>query len=88
MAKITGHSYTRDPYPWDGAETLAGAAAWTCCDMNLPSTFITCPMCDKERDVKRADGDSHDHPHSEWLEESPVDCPSGLSSGGSAAGTA
>ncbi len=58
MAKKIGHNYTRDPYPWDGAETLAGSAAWTCCDMNLPSTFITCPICGKERDVKRAEGDN------------------------------
>jgi len=51
MTKKIGHNYTRDPYPWDGAETLAGSASWTCCDMNLPATYLTCPICEKERDV-------------------------------------
>lgn len=65
MVKKAGHDYNRDPYPWDGAETLASAASWTCCDMNLPSTFITCPICDKERDLnadeERGHGDDPDH---------------------------
>lgn len=51
MAKKIGHNYNRDPYPWDGAEILASSAPWTCCNMNLPSTFFTCPICDKERVV-------------------------------------
>ena len=49
MLKKIGHNYTRDPYPWDGAEKLAGAAGWTCCDMNLPSTFYICPICEQDR---------------------------------------
>jgi hypothetical protein len=51
MAKKLGHNYSRDPYPWDVNETLASPASWTCCDMNLPSTFIICPICEKEREV-------------------------------------
>jgi len=51
MVRKLGHNQTRDPYPWDGAETLSNAAAWTCCDMNLPATFLRCPICDRERDV-------------------------------------
>jgi hypothetical protein len=51
MSKKIGHNYTRDPYPWDGAEKLAGSAEWMCCDMNLPSTFCICPICEKERDL-------------------------------------
>lgn len=50
MAGKCGHNYSRDPYPWDGKETLANSSSWTCCDMNLPSTYIFCPMCEKERE--------------------------------------
>lgn|GEM_PF-1286679 len=53
MTKKIGHDYSRDPYPWDGAETLAGSASWTCCGMNLPPTYLTCPMCERERDADR-----------------------------------
>jgi hypothetical protein len=60
MTKKTGHNHNRDPYPWDGAETLANAASWTCCDMNLSPTYLTCPMCDKERDVERAGRDNQE----------------------------
>jgi hypothetical protein len=49
MAKKTGHNYSRDPYPWDEAKTSSNSASWACCDMNLPSTFYLCPICDKER---------------------------------------
>jgi hypothetical protein len=49
MSKKIGHNYDRDPYPWDGAEKLANSAEWTCCDMNLPSTFYICPICEKDR---------------------------------------
>jgi hypothetical protein len=52
MATKIGHDYNRDPYPWDGAETLSRSAAWTCCEMNLPATYITCPICGKEREMK------------------------------------
>ena len=55
MTKKIGHNYIRDPYPWDGAETLAGSASWACCGMSLPSTYLTCPMCERERG---ADGES------------------------------
>ena len=51
MPKKIGHNYERDPYPWDGAEKLAGSAKWTCCDMELPSTFYLCPICGKEREL-------------------------------------
>lgn len=54
MVKKIGHNYERDPYPWDGAERLASAGEWTCCEMKLPSTFYTCPICDKERDLDSA----------------------------------
>jgi len=57
MTKKAGHNPTRDPYPWDGAETLAGAAAWTCCGMHLPATYCTCPMCEKERDASGEAGE-------------------------------
>jgi hypothetical protein len=49
LSKI-GYNAIRDPYPWDGAEVLANAAAWTCCGMNLPATYSLCPMCEKRRD--------------------------------------
>lgn len=52
MAKKIGHNYSRDPYPWDGAENLNGATWWECCGMRLPSTFLVCPICDKERTVE------------------------------------
>jgi hypothetical protein len=51
MSNKIGHNYSRDPYPWDGAEKLAHSANWTCCDMKLPPTFLICPICEKERDV-------------------------------------
>jgi len=51
MSKKIGHNHARDPYPWDAAEKLAGSAKWSCCDMNLPSTYYNCPICDKERDL-------------------------------------
>lgn len=56
MTKKIGHSYIRDPYPWDGAETLAGSASWRCCGMNLPATYLTCPMCERERGTPPDDG--------------------------------
>jgi hypothetical protein len=49
MSKKIGHNYTRDPYPWDGAEKLASSAEWTCCTMPLPSTYFICPICEKDR---------------------------------------
>ena len=51
MSKKIGHNYNRDPYPWDGAEKLASIVKWTCCDMDLPSTFYICPICEKERNL-------------------------------------
>jgi len=51
MSKKIGHNYERDPYPWDGAEKFASSSEWTCCDMNLPSAFFICPICEKERDL-------------------------------------
>jgi hypothetical protein len=51
MSKKIGHNYERDPYPWDGAEKLASSAKWTCCDMNHPSTYFICPICEKGRDL-------------------------------------
>jgi hypothetical protein len=51
MSKKIGHNYERDPYPWDGAEKSARFEKWTCCDMNLPSSYFICPMCEKERDL-------------------------------------
>jgi len=50
MPKKTGHVTMRDPYPWNGAEVLANAAAWSCCGMNLPATYIICPVCEKTRE--------------------------------------
>lgn len=49
MTKKIGHNYERDPYPWDGAETLSHSASWTCCGMSLPATYYTCPVCDRAR---------------------------------------
>jgi hypothetical protein len=54
MPKKIGHNHSRDPYPWDEVKTGASSATWTCCDMNLPSTFYLCPICDKERDMALA----------------------------------
>lgn len=51
MAGKIGHNYSRDPYPWDGAETLKRSSDWECCDMKLPSTFHVCPICGKERQL-------------------------------------
>jgi hypothetical protein len=51
MSNKIGHNYSRDPYPWDGAEKLAISAKWTCCDMKLPATFHICPICEKERSL-------------------------------------
>ncbi|GFE62852.1 hypothetical protein AOG2_34410 [Geobacter sp. AOG2] len=56
MIKKIGHNYTRDPYPWDGAEILSHSASWTCCGMNLPATYFSCPMCEKERNPGREAG--------------------------------
>ena len=56
MPKKIGHNYERDPYPWDGAEKLASSAKWSCCDMELPGTYYTCPICGKERIVGADDG--------------------------------
>jgi hypothetical protein len=55
MPHKIGYNATRDPYPWDGAEVLASAAAWTCCGMNLPATYSLCPMCEKKRDQDLVD---------------------------------
>ncbi|OGU01054.1 MAG: hypothetical protein A2079_02895 [Geobacteraceae bacterium GWC2_48_7] len=49
MAKKIGHNYNRDPYPWDDTEKLHVSTEWQCCDMKLPSTFLICPICNKER---------------------------------------
>jgi hypothetical protein len=51
VAKIIGQHYTRDPYPWDASEKTAGSENWICCDMNLPTTFYICPICERERDL-------------------------------------
>lgn len=49
MPHKIGYNAIKDPYPWDGAEVLSNAAAWTCCGMNLPATYSLCPMCEKRR---------------------------------------
>jgi hypothetical protein len=59
MPHKIGYNAIRDPYPWDGAEVLANAAAWTCCDMNLPATYSLCPMCEKRRDPDVVDQAEH-----------------------------
>jgi hypothetical protein len=51
MSKKIGHNYERDPYQWDTAKKGNGSAEWTCCGMNLPTTFYICPICEKERDL-------------------------------------
>jgi hypothetical protein len=58
MAKKIGHDYSRDPYPWDIAKSRANSASWTCCDMDLPSTYSLCPICDKERDAIKSGEDN------------------------------
>jgi len=55
MPHKIGFNAIRDPYPWDGAEVLANAAAWSCCGMNLPATYCLCPVCEKRRDTDTAD---------------------------------
>lgn len=50
MSKKIGHDSNRDPYPWDSARKGAGSGGWTCCGMNLPETYVICPICEKERD--------------------------------------
>jgi len=60
MYKKIGHNYERDPYPWDGAEKLAGSAEWTCCDMKLPTTFYICPICEKDRKLDDVNLSSED----------------------------
>jgi hypothetical protein len=52
MSKKIGHNYERDPYPWDGAGKLTSSTEWTCCDMDHPSMYILCPICEKERNVE------------------------------------
>jgi hypothetical protein len=49
MSKKIGHDYSRDPYPWDETKKHASSAKWTCCNMNLPSTYYTCPICETDR---------------------------------------
>jgi len=48
MPQKIGYNAIRDPYPWDGAEVLANAAAWTCCGMNLPATYSLCRCVKKD----------------------------------------